>query len=65
MDKNRKGILAGVVVLAIVASSILGTGLIKTTINKDGWSGYGSPGMLMVVIFGAWVITTTVRSIKR
>ena len=64
MDKRRKAILAGLG-LALVGSAILGTGLVKATIDKDGWDSNGSPGMVLVVLFGVWAISTMVRAIKR
>jgi len=63
--KHRMAVLIGAVALAIIASAILGTGLVKTTIDKDGWDGYGSPGMVLISILGVWAISNAVRAIKR
>ena len=62
---KRKITMAALVMVAFAGTVTLGMGLIKTTITPDGWSAAGSPGMLLLTLFGVWAISTGVRAIKK
>lgn len=62
---KRKVTMAALVTVSFIGLVVLGMGLIKTTIDRDGWSGDGTPGMLLLTLFIAWAISTGVRAIKR
>lgn len=63
--KKKNLALVGWIVVTILGSAVLGFGVINSTITKDGWSGNGTPGMLLLTIFAAWCVSYTIRAIRR